>query len=71
MVAECECGNEKQELDGKGKEENSKSRVAGEGEKRLREWVSAVKVCAFSVDIALCLCFVSVALNEFLDGGYC
>lgn len=65
MIAECECGNENQEFDGKGKKENSKRRVAGEGEERLREWVSAVKVCAFLVDIALCLCLFLLRSMSF------
>lgn len=49
MIAECECGNENEEVDEKGKEENGKNRVVGEGERSLREWVSSVKVCALLV----------------------
>lgn len=45
MIAECECEDESPELDVMGKEENGKKRVAGEGGRRLSEWVSAVKVC--------------------------
>lgn len=43
MIAECECEDENPELDVMGKEENGKKRVAGEGGRRLSEWVSAVK----------------------------
>lgn len=45
MIAECEYGDEKQDVDGQGKVDNGKKRIAREGEERLREWVSAVKVC--------------------------
>lgn len=55
MIAECECEDENPELDVMGKEENGKKRVAGEGGRRLSEWVSAVKVCDF----------ISVVHNEF------
>ncbi|MCJ1268688.1 hypothetical protein MMC22_008576 [Lobaria immixta] len=43
MIAECECEDENHELDVMGKEENGKKWVAGEGGRRLSEWVSAVK----------------------------
>lgn len=45
ILAECEGGDESQEVDGK-VGENGKKRVAGEGEERLRECASSMKVCA-------------------------
>lgn len=58
MIAECECEDENSELDVMGKEENGKKRVAGEGGRRLREWVSAVKVCDFLVEISSSLFYL-------------
>lgn len=55
MIAECEHRNENQDVDGKG--DNGQKRIAGGGEERLREWVSAVKVCWWK------LLFVSVVNN--------
>lgn len=45
ILAECEGRDESHEVDEKG-EENGKTRVAGEGEERLRECASSMKVCA-------------------------
>lgn len=46
MIAECEHRDENQDVDGKGKGDSGKKKIAWEGEERLREWVSAVKVCS-------------------------
>lgn len=55
-MAECECEDESPGADEKPKEENGKKRVLREGEKRLREWVSAVKVCQSLVNPTPCRC---------------
>lgn len=45
IIAECEGWDENQEDGGKG-EEDGKQMVVREGEERLKEWVSVMKVCA-------------------------
>ncbi|MCJ1467556.1 hypothetical protein MMC07_006181 [Pseudocyphellaria aurata] len=44
MIAECECANEDQEINRKARIQEGNQRVMGEGEERLRAWVSAVKM---------------------------